>query len=159
MGAGAQGVGRPAVESQEGPEFPCFVKKGGLLLGRALLAVLALGAAGIAVLATGTDPAIVIGSLLAFTFGWGWSGLFTFSVVRRNPRAPAASTGVTMTGVYVGANACLAPRIHVGDGAVIAMGAACFRDVPAHHTAVGNPARVVSTDRSGNPANRTRRSP
>lgn len=68
-------------------------------------AFLALGAAGIAVLATGTDPAIVIGSLLAFTFGWGWSGLFTFSVVRRNPQAPAASTGVTMTGVYVGAAA------------------------------------------------------
>lgn len=66
---------------------------------------LAVGAAGIAVLATGTDPAIVIGSLLAFTFGWGWSGLFTFAVVRRNPGAPAASTGVTMTGVYVGAAA------------------------------------------------------
>lgn len=66
---------------------------------------LALGAVGIAVLATGTDPAIVIGSLLAFAFGWGWSGLFTFSVVRRNPRAPAASTGITMTGVYVGAAA------------------------------------------------------
>jgi predicted MFS family arabinose efflux permease len=66
---------------------------------------LALGAVGIGVLATGTDPAIVIGSLLAFAFGWGWSGLFTFSVVRRNPRAPAASTGVTMTGVYVGAAA------------------------------------------------------
>lgn len=66
---------------------------------------LALGAVGIAVLATGTDPAIVIGSLLAFAFGWGWSGLFTFSVVRRNPRAPAASTGVTMTGVYIGAAA------------------------------------------------------
>lgn len=74
--------------------------------GLATVAVfLALGAVGIAVLATGTDPAIVVGSFLAFTFGWGWSGLFTFSVVRRNPRAPAASTGVTMTGVYVGAAA------------------------------------------------------
>jgi predicted MFS family arabinose efflux permease len=66
---------------------------------------LGLGAVGIAVLAVGTNPAIVGGSLLAFTFGWGWSGLFTFAVVRRNPQAPAAATGVTMTGVYVGAAA------------------------------------------------------
>jgi len=64
---------------------------------------LALGAAGIALLATGSDPAIIIGSLVAFTFGWGWSGLFTFAVVRRNPAAPAAATGITMTGIYVGA--------------------------------------------------------
>ena len=66
---------------------------------------LALGAAGIALLATGSDPAIIIGSLVAFTFGWGWSGLFTFAVVRRNPAAPAAATGITMTGIYVGAAA------------------------------------------------------
>ena len=64
---------------------------------------LALGAAGIALLTTGSDPAIVVGSLVAFTFGWGWSGLFTFAVVRRNPGAPAAATGITMTGIYVGA--------------------------------------------------------
>jgi predicted MFS family arabinose efflux permease len=66
-------------------------------------AFLALGAGGIALLATGSDPAIVVGSLVAFTFGWGWSGLFTFAVVRRNPAAPAAATGITMTGIYVGA--------------------------------------------------------
>lgn len=66
---------------------------------------LALGAVGIAVMAIGTDPAIVVGSLVAFTFGWGWSGLFTFAVVRRNPAAPAAATGITMTGIYVGAAA------------------------------------------------------
>ena len=66
---------------------------------------LALGAIGIAVMTIGTDPAIVAGSLIAFTFGWGWSGLFTFAVVRRNPAAPAAATGITMTGIYVGAAA------------------------------------------------------
>jgi predicted MFS family arabinose efflux permease len=66
---------------------------------------LALGAVGIALMTIGTDPAIVVGSLVAFTFGWGWSGLFTFAVVRRNPAAPAAATGITMTGIYVGAAA------------------------------------------------------
>jgi predicted MFS family arabinose efflux permease len=74
--------------------------------GLATVAVfLGIGAFGIAVLAGGTNPTVVVGSLLAFTFGWGWSGLFTFAVVRRNPRAPAAATGVVMTGVYVGAAA------------------------------------------------------
>lgn len=66
---------------------------------------LGLGAIGIALMTIGTDPAIVVGSLVAFTFGWGWSGLFTFAVVRRNPAAPAAATGITMTGIYVGAAA------------------------------------------------------
>jgi predicted MFS family arabinose efflux permease len=75
---------------------------GGLLT---VAVFLALGAIGIAVMTIGTDPAIVAGSLIAFTFGWGWSGLFTFAVVRRNPAAPAAATGITMTGIYVGAAA------------------------------------------------------
>jgi predicted MFS family arabinose efflux permease len=66
---------------------------------------LALGAGGIAMIATGQDPAIIVGSLVAFTFGWGWSGLLTYAVVRRNPAAPATATGITMTGVYVGAAA------------------------------------------------------
>lgn len=64
---------------------------------------LALGAVGIAVVAIGVPGAVVAGSLLAFALGWGWSGLFTFSVVRRNPDEPAAATGITMTGIYVGA--------------------------------------------------------
>jgi predicted MFS family arabinose efflux permease len=66
---------------------------------------LGLGAVGMAILTMGAVPAVVVGSLVAFTFGWGWSGLFTFAVVQRNPDAPAAATGVTMTGVYVGAAA------------------------------------------------------
>jgi predicted MFS family arabinose efflux permease len=75
---------------------------GGLLT---VAVFLALGAAGIAVMTIGNDPAIVVGSLVAFMFGWGWSGLFTFAVVVRNPGAPAAATGIAMTGFYVGAAA------------------------------------------------------
>jgi predicted MFS family arabinose efflux permease len=66
---------------------------------------LAVGALGIGLLATGAPGAVIAGSLVAFAFGWGWSGLFTFSVVRLNPIAPAAATGVTMTGIYTGAAA------------------------------------------------------
>jgi MFS family permease len=64
---------------------------------------MALGGVGIAAIAVGTPVAVIAGSFLAFTLGWGWSGLFTFSVVRRNPRQPAAATGIAMTGIYVGA--------------------------------------------------------
>ncbi len=39
----------------------------------------------------------------AFVAGWGWSGLFTFAVVSDNPSAPAAATGITHTGVFIGA--------------------------------------------------------
>jgi predicted MFS family arabinose efflux permease len=70
---------------------------------RTVAVFLALGAVGIAVLAIGAPVAVVAGSLLAFALGWGWSGLFTFSVVRRNPNQPAAATGVAMIGIYVGA--------------------------------------------------------
>lgn len=75
---------------------------GGLVTVTAFLAV---GAGGIGLMATGSEAALVVGSLLAFTFGWGWSGLFTYAVVIRNPAAPGAATGITMTGVYVGAAA------------------------------------------------------
>jgi predicted MFS family arabinose efflux permease len=45
----------------------------------------------------------VIGTLLAFGAGWGWPGLFNFAVVRSNPGAPAAATGITQTGASAGA--------------------------------------------------------
>lgn len=64
---------------------------------------LLLGSIGIAVLATGVPPLVVAGTFAGFVFGWGWSGLFTYSVVRANPLAPAAATGITMTGTFIGA--------------------------------------------------------
>ncbi|MGH2697734.1 MAG: CynX/NimT family MFS transporter [Actinomycetota bacterium] len=39
---------------------------------------------------------------LCFGGGWGWPGLFNFAVVHRTPEAPAAATGLTQTGVYLG---------------------------------------------------------
>lgn len=62
------------------------------------------GAAGFALL--GFFPgalALGVGTVLAFAAGWGWPGLFNFAVVRHNRGAPAAATGITQTGVYVGA--------------------------------------------------------
>ena len=70
-------------------------------------ALLASGAAGLALLAVpGTFP-LVLGVILAFGLGWSWPGLLNFAVVRLHPQAPAAATSITQTGVYAGG--CLGP--------------------------------------------------
>ncbi len=71
------------------------------LLGIGVL--LTIGALGVAVLAAGGRQWLVAGAMLGFAAGWGWSGLMTFVVVWANPSAPAATTGITHTGTYVGA--------------------------------------------------------
>lgn len=65
----------------------------------------AIGAAGLIVFAVDQPWAYVLGVVPAFAAGWAWPGLFNLSVVRWNPTAPAAATGITQTGVYVGAGA------------------------------------------------------
>lgn len=70
---------------------------------RAVSIMLAIGAAGVALLTTGSRIGVVVGTILAFGSGWGWPGLFNMAVVQRNQNAPAAATGFTQTGVYVGA--------------------------------------------------------
>lgn len=65
--------------------------------------LLAIGAVGLALIAGGGRSALVVGAVLALGLGWGWSGLLTFVVVRANPGAPAAATGVTQAGTFVGA--------------------------------------------------------
>ena len=68
---------------------------------------LLLGVGGLATLVLALDtPAAYVGAVVpVFAFGWAWPGLFNLSVVRNNPSAAAASTGVTQTGVYIGAGA------------------------------------------------------
>lgn len=69
----------------------------------AVASMLVVGAAGVVVLNLGATPGLFLGGLIAFAAGWGWSGLFTFAVVKRNPSAPAAATGITQVGKLVGA--------------------------------------------------------
>lgn len=71
----------------------------------AVAAMITAGAAGVILLNTGGLPGIYIGAIVAFFTGWGWAGLFTFSVVKDNPAAPAAASGITQTGKYLGAAA------------------------------------------------------
>ncbi|HVM41534.1 MAG TPA: MFS transporter, partial [Acidimicrobiia bacterium] len=65
--------------------------------------MLAGGALGFGLLAAHTTTLAVPGTLLAYGLGWGWPGLFNLSVVSRHAEAPAAATGVTQTGIYLGA--------------------------------------------------------
>jgi len=46
-------------------------------------------------------------------------------------------------GVFIGARAIILKGVTIGDRAVIGAGAVVTRDVPAHHMAVGNPARIL----------------
>ncbi|MDZ7676500.1 MAG: MFS transporter [Acidimicrobiales bacterium] len=66
-------------------------------------ALLVGGSIGYLLLAPGTIPTHLLGAGVAFGSGWAWPGLFNLAVVRLNPSAPAAATGITQTGVYVGA--------------------------------------------------------
>ena len=70
---------------------------------RLVAAMLGVGVVGFALLANGSGDLIVPGTLLAFGAGWGWPGLFNFAVVKTNPNAPAAATGITQTGASGGA--------------------------------------------------------
>lgn len=61
-----------------------------------------VGAFGYVGLATRELALLVPAALLCFGGGWGWPGLFNFVVVLHNRRAPAAATGITQSGAYIG---------------------------------------------------------
>ncbi|TFV92922.1 MFS transporter [Blastococcus sp. CT_GayMR20] len=73
---------------------------GHLALLTGMLAVGALSFVALAVV-SGTS-AIVAVTVVAYAAGWGWPGLLNLAVVRGNASAPAAATGVTNVGIYVG---------------------------------------------------------
>lgn len=68
-----------------------------------LRVLLGAGTVGLLALATGLPGLIWVGAIAAFAGGWGWSGVLTYAVVRANPAAPAAATGITQAGVFIGA--------------------------------------------------------
>jgi cyanate permease len=68
-----------------------------------IAAMMAIGGAGVVVLNLGGTTGLLVGGMVVFAAGWGWSGLFTYAVVRANPGAPASASGVTQVGKYFGA--------------------------------------------------------
>ncbi len=69
---------------------------------RRVSALQLLGTIGFFTLAAHQPSTYLLGPVLAFGCGWSWPGLFNLSVVRNNPSAPAAATGVSQTGVFIG---------------------------------------------------------
>lgn len=61
-----------------------------------------VGSAGMALLAVRSPGIHVAAMLLAFGGGWIWPVFTNFGIVRANPEAAGAATGVTQVGIYVG---------------------------------------------------------
>jgi MFS family permease len=70
---------------------------------RTVAVLLAVGSLGSLLFSFTSVPTYVLGVPLAFGVGWAWPGLFNLAVVRANPEAPGAATGITQTGTYLGA--------------------------------------------------------
>lgn len=64
--------------------------------------MLASGAAGFALLATGRPAGMVAGTVLVGAGAWGYNGLFYLSVTRLMPARPAAGTGLMLSGASAG---------------------------------------------------------
>ncbi|MPZ72070.1 MAG: MFS transporter [Nitriliruptorales bacterium] len=66
-------------------------------------AMLAAGSVGYVLLAGGGGVwLLTTGVLVAFGLGWGWNGVLNFAVADTHADRPAAATGITQAGVYVG---------------------------------------------------------
>ena len=69
-----------------------------------LAAFFGLGAVGYFMLAfADTWPLRVACTFPAFVAGWGWQGMFHHATVTFSPNAPARATGITQTGLSIGA--------------------------------------------------------
>jgi cyanate permease len=68
-----------------------------------IVVLLVAGSVGFALMATEAVAPFVGGALVAFALGWGWPGLFNLAVVAGHPEAPGSASGVSQTGIYLGA--------------------------------------------------------
>ena len=68
-----------------------------------VVVLLGAGSLGFALMASDTVALFVLGTLVAFTLGWGWPGLFNLAVVDSNRETPGSASGVSQTGIYLGA--------------------------------------------------------
>jgi predicted MFS family arabinose efflux permease len=65
--------------------------------------LLAAGSLGFGLMSSHTEGVFVFGALVAFSLGWGWPGLFNLAVVDSHRDTPGSASGVSQTGIYVGA--------------------------------------------------------
>jgi MFS family permease len=69
----------------------------------AVASMLVCGAGAELALASGASWVVVAVTPVAFGLGWAWPGVSNLAIVRNYAGAPARATGVTQTGVYIGA--------------------------------------------------------
>lgn len=69
---------------------------------RLTVMLLLAGMVGLAALAVGSVPLIVLGAGLAMGGGWGWTGLVFLAGVRIQPTRPAAAAGIVLAGLGTG---------------------------------------------------------
>jgi acetyltransferase EpsM len=62
-----------------------------------------------------------------------------------SPGVNLAGGVIVGEGAHVGIGTCVIPQCSIGDWSVVGAGAAVVKDIPARRTAVGVPARVVSS--------------
>lgn len=61
-----------------------------------------VGSVGLILLALGSVPTVVIGTLVAFAVGWAWPGLFLFAVLRVARDRVSTSASALQAGAFVG---------------------------------------------------------
>ncbi|MEV0046774.1 MFS transporter [Nocardia rhamnosiphila] len=66
-------------------------------------AMMFTGAAGLALIATGTPTGFLIGAILAFAAGWGWTGLLLATTLRLVPDRAEQAGHTVQVGIYTGA--------------------------------------------------------
>lgn len=98
----------------------------------ALVAAMMLtGALGLALVAVGTPAMFVLGAALAFTAGWGWTGLLFAAALRLVGDRAENAGHMLQTGVFAGATvapyafAVLSDRMGAGGAAMVVAAAAC----------------------------------
>jgi MFS family permease len=79
------------------------VDRSGMLPIQRLILLYFLGGLGALALAVDVPITYLLAPIPAFAFGWAWPGLFNLSVIRNNPSAPGAATGISQIGVFIGA--------------------------------------------------------
>lgn len=69
---------------------------------RLIAIMLAVGAVAIALGGTGNNALLIVGTIGAFTGGWGWTSIYFLSLLRANPSNPGAVSGIGTAGLGVG---------------------------------------------------------
>lgn len=96
-----------------------------------ITAMMLIGALGLALIAIGTPVTFLLGAVLAFSAGWGWTGLLLATTLRLVPGRAENAGHTVQVGIYAGATVApfafgaLSSALSFAAAALIAAVAAC----------------------------------